>query len=150
MRFRARVFTGVRLSISLLSHSPSTSIFMHSCKDLHSIMSIFQIFTSCHLQILTFPPNTQGIEPSVRKEAWRYLLNYFPFNSTDIERMELKEVHIAISLTHTHSLSLILSKQQREKEYWQMKNQWQSFTEAQEKRFSKWREAKTLISESHD
>jgi hypothetical protein len=66
-----------------------------------------------------------GIEPSVRKEAWRYLLNYFPFNSTDIERMELQL--------------------QREKEYWKMKSQWQSFTASQEQRFSKWREAKVLI-----
>jgi hypothetical protein len=67
-----------------------------------------------------------GIQPSVRKEAWRYLLNYFPFGATDIERMELQE--------------------RREKEYWQMKSQWQSFTADQETRFFKWKESKNLIS----
>ena len=62
----------------------------------------------------------------MRKEAWKYLLGFFPFELTDIERMELRE--------------------KKESEYWTMKNQWQLFTEDQEKRFSKWRELKHLIS----
>lgn len=62
----------------------------------------------------------------MRKEAWKYLLGFFPFDLTDIERMELRD--------------------QRESEYWSMKNQWQSFTPDQERRFSKWRELKHLIS----
>lgn len=58
---------------------------------------------------------------------WRYLLNYFPFDMTDIERMEMRR--------------------RKEREYWTMKKQWKSFTEDQENRFTKWREAKQLISE---
>ena len=68
----------------------------------------------------------QGLKPEVRKEAWKYLLGFYPFDLTDIERMELRE--------------------SKEKEYWTMKNQWQSFTEDQERRFTKWREVKHLIS----
>lgn len=68
----------------------------------------------------------QGLKPEVRKEAWKYLLGFYPFEMTDIERMELRE--------------------RRESEYWTMKNQWQSFTPDQEKRFAKWRELKHLIS----
>lgn len=62
----------------------------------------------------------------MRKEAWKYLLGFFPFGMTDIERMELRE--------------------KKESEYWTMKNQWQSFTQDQERRFAKWRELKHLIS----
>ena len=69
----------------------------------------------------------QGLKPEVRKEAWKYLLGFYPFEMTDIERMELRE--------------------RRESEYWTMKNQWQSFTPDQENRFAKWRELKHLISE---
>ena len=68
----------------------------------------------------------QGLKPEVRKEAWKYLLGFYPFEMTDIERMELRE--------------------RRESEYWTMKNQWQSFTPDQENRFAKWRELKHLIS----
>ena len=70
---------------------------------------------------------TQGLDNKLRKEVWRYLLNYFPFDMTDIERMEMRR--------------------RKEREYWTMKKQWQSFTEDQENRFTKWREAKQLISE---
>ena len=63
----------------------------------------------------------------MRKEAWKYLLGFYPFEMTDIERMELRE--------------------RRESKYWTIKNQWQSFTPDQENRFAKWRELKHLISE---
>lgn len=48
---------------------------------------------------------------------------------TEIERMEIRR--------------------NKEKEYWTMKHQWQSFTQEQENRFTKWREAKVIISEFH-
>ena len=48
---------------------------------------------------------------------------------TEIERMEIRR--------------------NKEKEYWTMKQQWQSFTQEQENRFTKWREAKVIISEFH-
>ena len=79
-----------------------------------------------HLWCVVF--NVQGLKPEVRKEAWKYLLGFYPYDLTDIERMELRE--------------------SKEKEYWTMKNQWQAFTEDQEKRFTKWREVKHLISKS--
>ncbi len=47
---------------------------------------------------------------------------------------------------HMHT-TLTLS-QMREEDYWRMKRQWEAFTPDQEKRFSKWREAKHLISTS--
>ena len=58
---------------------------------------------------------------------WKYLLRYYPFEVTDIERMELRE--------------------EKEKAYWIMKQQWKAFTPDQESRFHKWREVKHLISE---
>ena len=72
--------------------------------------------------------NVQGLKPDVRKEAWKFLLGFYPYDLTDIERMELRE--------------------RKEKEYWTMKSQWQAFTEDQERRFAKWREVKHLISKS--
>lgn len=69
----------------------------------------------------------QGIELTLRKEAWKYLLNYYPFGMSDLERME--------------------HRRDKEAEYWNMKSQWKAFSAAQEKRFSSWREHKTLISE---
>ena len=68
----------------------------------------------------------QGIDPQLRKEAWKYLLGYYPFEMTDIERMELRE--------------------EKERAYWVMKQQWQAFTPDQESRFQRWREIKHLIS----
>ena len=65
----------------------------------------------------------------MRKEAWKYLLNFYPFEMTDIERMELREA--------------------KEKEYWTMKQQWQAFTPHQENHFMRWRETKRLISTFH-
>ena len=73
---------------------------------------------------------SQGLANNkVRREIWRYLLNYYPFDVTEIERMEIRR--------------------NKEKEYWTMKQQWQSFTQEQENRFTKWREAKVIISEFH-
>ena len=71
--------------------------------------------------------SVQCLDPELRREAWKYLLNYFPFEVTDIERMELRD--------------------KKEREYWKMKQQWQTISEAQEKRFSKWRDSRDLISE---
>ena len=50
---------------------------------------------------LTHTPS-QGMEPSLRKEAWRYLLNYFPFDSSDIDRMELQKVWSILRSVRTH------------------------------------------------
>lgn len=66
-----------------------------------------------------------GVEPSIRKEVWKYLFNYYPFQSTYAERA--------------------LIDKQKEQEYYSIKNQWASITPAQESRFSKFRERKNRI-----
>ena len=172
MRFRARVFSGVSLSLkcSVLSISPSF------CFSPYTSQTILQPVTPSHSHSLTpslphpltpsslthplphiftpslphphspphsliphSPPHSliphpltpsQGLANNkVRREIWRYLLNYYPFDVTEIERMEIRR--------------------NKEKEYWTMKQQWQSFTQEQENRFTKWREAKVIISEFH-
>jgi len=93
----------------------------------HTLTSLPHTLTPSHPHHSSLTP-TQGLDNNkLRKEVWRYLLNYFPFDMTDIERMEMRR--------------------RKEREYWTMKKQWQSFTEDQENRFTKWREAKQLISE---
>lgn len=66
-----------------------------------------------------------GISPSLRYEVWKFLLNYYPWNSTSIERLELKK--------------------KKTDEYFIMKLQWRSMTQAQENRFADYRDRKSLI-----
>ncbi|XP_001599344.2 TBC1 domain family member 15 isoform X1 [Nasonia vitripennis] len=66
-----------------------------------------------------------GISPSLRYEVWKFLLNYYPWNSTNIERVELRK--------------------KKTDEYFAMKLQWKSMTAAQENRFSDFRDRKSLI-----
>ncbi|XP_017798163.1 PREDICTED: TBC1 domain family member 15 [Habropoda laboriosa] len=66
-----------------------------------------------------------GIVPSLRFEVWKFLLNYYPWNSTHVERFELKKKKID--------------------EYFMMKLQWRSMTPAQESNFSDYRDRKNLI-----
>jgi len=66
-----------------------------------------------------------GMEPSLRPEAWKYLLGYYPFNSTFEERELIKE--------------------QKKLEYSIYQSQWESITEEQESHFSKFRALKENI-----
>ncbi|XP_012174172.2 TBC1 domain family member 15 isoform X2 [Bombus terrestris] len=66
-----------------------------------------------------------GIVPSLRFEVWKFLLNYYPWNSTHIERLELKK--------------------KKTDEYFMMKLQWKSMTPVQENNFSDYRDRKSLI-----
>lgn len=66
-----------------------------------------------------------GITPSLRFEVWKFLLNYYPWNSTHIERLEVKK--------------------KKTDEYFMMKLQWRSMTAAQELHFSDYRNRKSLI-----
>ncbi|XP_032666022.1 TBC1 domain family member 15 [Odontomachus brunneus] len=66
-----------------------------------------------------------GISPSLRFEVWKYLLNYYPWNSTNKERAYLQN--------------------EKTDEYFRMKLQWRSFTPEQENRFSDYKERKSLI-----
>lgn len=66
-----------------------------------------------------------GISPSLRYEVWKFLLNYYPWHSTNLERAELRK--------------------KKTDEYFTMKLQWKSMTPAQENKFSDYRDRKNLI-----
>ncbi|XP_031833256.1 TBC1 domain family member 15/17 [Nomia melanderi] len=66
-----------------------------------------------------------GIAPSLRFEVWKFLLNYYPWHYTRIERHELRKI--------------------KTKEYFRMKFQWMSMTPLQESNFSDYRDRKSLI-----
>jgi len=65
------------------------------------------------------------MEPSLRPEVWKYLLGYYPFDSTFQERE--------------------IIKQQKHVEYQIYQSQWESITEEQESHFSKFRSLKERI-----
>lgn len=66
-----------------------------------------------------------GLSHSLRKQAWKFLLGYFPWDSTKEERTQLQK--------------------QKTDEYFRMKLQWKSVSEAQEKRNSRLRDYRSLI-----
>nr|XP_023026580.1 TBC1 domain family member 15 [Leptinotarsa decemlineata] len=66
-----------------------------------------------------------GITPSLRKEVWKFLLEYYPWSSTEAERQKL-----------------VVAKSN---EYYIMKLQWKRMTKVQEENFSDYRERKNLI-----
>ena len=70
---------------------------MYYTNETSIVMQLMQVVCDDSINFL------QGLKPEVRKEAWKYLLGFYPFEMTDIERMELRE--------------------RRESEYWTMKNQ---------------------------
>ncbi|XP_067246364.1 TBC1 domain family member 15 [Chanodichthys erythropterus] len=66
-----------------------------------------------------------GLCYAVRKEAWKFLLGYFPWNSTHEERKLLQK--------------------SKTDEYFRMKLQWKSVSEEQERRNSRLRDYRSLI-----
>uniref|UniRef100_H3C9I9 Rab-GAP TBC domain-containing protein n=1 Tax=Tetraodon nigroviridis TaxID=99883 RepID=H3C9I9_TETNG len=66
-----------------------------------------------------------GLCSAVRKEAWKFLLGYFPWDSTLEERKVLQRV--------------------KTDEYYRMKLQWKSISEEQERRNSRLRDYRSLI-----
>ena len=66
-----------------------------------------------------------GCAPSLRRQVYPFLLGYLPFDSTARSRNDIKK--------------------QKHIEYEQIKNQWSTITEEQEKKFSKYRERKVQI-----
>ncbi len=68
---------------------------------------------------------TGGIFPTVRREMWKYLLGYYPWDSTFSEREQLRAA--------------------REREYFSYKLQWQSITPMQLANFRKFRDRKHMI-----
>ncbi|XP_040837539.1 TBC1 domain family member 15 isoform X7 [Ochotona curzoniae] len=66
-----------------------------------------------------------GLSHALRKQAWKFLLGYFPWDSTKEERAQLQK--------------------QKTDEYFRMKLQWKSVSEEQEKRNSRLRDYRSLI-----
>ncbi|XP_004752477.1 TBC1 domain family member 15 isoform X2 [Mustela putorius furo] len=66
-----------------------------------------------------------GLSHALRKQAWKFLLGYFPWDSTKEERIQLQK--------------------QKTDEYFRMKLQWKSVSEEQEKRNSRLRDYRSLI-----
>ncbi|KAL1139446.1 hypothetical protein AAG570_006430, partial [Ranatra chinensis] len=66
-----------------------------------------------------------GVSPSLRYDVWKFLLGYYPWQSTNAERQDLRK--------------------QKIEDYFRMKLQWRSMTAEQESRFSDFRERKSLI-----
>ncbi|KAM9780156.1 TBC1 domain family member 17 [Neosynchiropus ocellatus] len=66
-----------------------------------------------------------GIQPSLRKEAWKFLLGFYPWNSTSEEREDILRV--------------------KTDEYFRMKVQWKSVSEEQEMRNTLLRGYRNLI-----
>lgn len=66
-----------------------------------------------------------GLEPAIRREAWKFLLGYYPWTSTLEERKKIRE--------------------QKTQEYHIYKLQWTSITAEQERQFEKYRERKFRV-----
>lgn len=66
-----------------------------------------------------------GIEPELRREAWKFLLGVYPAGSTALQRKRLMDKN-------------------RER-YVVLKQQWESINKDQAKRFAKWRERKSRV-----
>lgn len=66
-----------------------------------------------------------GVVPSMRMEIWKYLLDYYPWNSTHLERQRL------------------IAK--KTDEYYSMKLQWKTITKVQEDNFADFRDRKSQI-----
>lgn len=66
-----------------------------------------------------------GVVQNLRQEVWKFLLGYFPWDSTRADRQKLRK--------------------QKTEEYFQMKLQWRSITPGQEQRFSDYHDRKSLV-----
>ncbi|XP_031770753.1 TBC1 domain family member 15 isoform X3 [Galleria mellonella] len=66
-----------------------------------------------------------GVAHSIRKQVWKYLLDYYPWHMTHAELKALQK--------------------KRTDEYYCMKLQWRSMTEGQESRFTEYRDRKSLV-----
>lgn len=95
----------------------------------------------------------QGITPTLRKEVWKFLLGFYPWNSTTKEREEILRVktlvfllllfankHVLLAFPVPVTLLCVCRD-----EYFRMKVQWKSVSEEQEMRNSLLRGYRSLI-----
>lgn len=66
-----------------------------------------------------------GVDDKIRKDVWKFLLGYYPFNSTAEEREMIRR--------------------EKKVEYELLKNQWKSISQKQESRFASFRDLKTRV-----
>nr|XP_022906269.1 TBC1 domain family member 15-like isoform X2 [Onthophagus taurus] len=66
-----------------------------------------------------------GVTPELRTKVWKYLLNYFDWDSTQQDRENVYKI--------------------KEAEYFKMKKQWMSMSKFQEDNFSDYRDRKSII-----
>uniref|UniRef100_A0A915CGA1 TBC1 domain family member 15 n=2 Tax=Parascaris TaxID=6254 RepID=A0A915CGA1_PARUN len=66
-----------------------------------------------------------GLTPSLRKEAWKYLLGVYDWKKSDAENSAMKKSHV--------------------EDYFRMKLQWKTISEDQESRFAEFADRKALI-----
>ncbi|XP_056639097.1 TBC1 domain family member 15 [Diorhabda sublineata] len=66
-----------------------------------------------------------GVVPCLRSEVWKFLLDYYPWSSTETERQKILAI--------------------KSDEYYNMKLQWKRMSKVQEENFSDYRERKSLI-----
>lgn len=66
-----------------------------------------------------------GVEPSIRIDIWKFLLNYYDWNSTFKERTEKRKLRV--------------------EDYYRMKLQWKSISDEQKLKFSVLKERESLI-----
>lgn len=66
-----------------------------------------------------------GVSPSIRKEVWKFLLDFYPWTSSSADRQKLVQI--------------------KNDEYYVMKLQWKTFTKVQENNFSEFAQRKSLI-----
>lgn len=86
-------------------------------------MYLYNLFYVNNFKIEIFV--IKGCEHSIRHEVWKYLLEYYPWNSTFEQRIYID--------------------QQRKIEYERMKVQWMNMSSDQISRFNMYRDRKSLI-----
>lgn len=117
---------------------------------------VYKCFRRCKSSRLLLFWSQQGLCHAVRKEAWKFLLGYFPWNSTHEERKLLQKSKMyACFPQRTDSMCLKLSFVRlnihkimcslNSDEYFRMKLQWKSVSEEQERRNSRLRDYRSLI-----
>ncbi|XP_022906841.1 TBC1 domain family member 15-like [Onthophagus taurus] len=96
---------------------PLTEQQWNALKDCHG-----RIVDIEKLKIIIFQG---GVTPELRTKVWKYLLNYFDWNSTQQNRKNVYKL--------------------KEAEYFKMKNQWMSMSEVQENNFFNYQQRKNII-----
>jgi hypothetical protein len=92
--------------------------------------------------------NFQGVDSSLRTEVWKFLLDYYSWDSSHVGRAEQRKKKVYVFLPEEFSASCFNNyvwNSLFSDDYFRMKLQWKSITPDQEKRFAAIRDRKCLI-----